>query len=303
MRMGSRVALLCAAIAVLAPGTASAASPFGGVTVQRSDLHPGDTARGQGVSAVVPPAGHGVVGQAEGPGGSHTLIVNTDSKGRVSVTSDPASSGGAAAASSPGPCSDGAYVLLGYKWYGSVDWYFHATATPPEITQINARHDLEHGTENMKWENNDCGLPNNSSASSAYIADTGLNTGINNDATCGSDDGVSVVGFGTINGSSILAVTCTWYISHSGYSQATASDMKFDKDTFTWYTGSTPGGCSNKWSLEDVATHERGHTFGLGHPDEANHGNLTMSPNINGPCQKSEATLGLGDVNGMNALY
>ncbi|WP_338089092.1 matrixin family metalloprotease [Nannocystis pusilla] len=58
-----------------------------------------------------------------------------------------------------------------------------------------------------------------------------------------------------------------------------------------------------QFSVKAVMTHERGHTFGLGHVGESSHGDLTMSPTINGPCQDSESTLGEGDVAGLRALY
>ena len=59
----------------------------------------------------------------------------------------------------------------------------------------------------------------------------------------------------------------------------------------------------DKLSLEATMTHEAGHVFGLGHIGERRHGRLTMSPFLNGPCENSEATLGLGDVRGLEALY
>jgi hypothetical protein len=56
-------------------------------------------------------------------------------------------------------------------------------------------------------------------------------------------------------------------------------------------------------SIQAVATHEGGHVYGLSHVDEGTHGNLTMSSGINGRCQESEQTLGLGDMAHMFAKY
>jgi hypothetical protein len=50
-------------------------------------------------------------------------------------------------------------------------------------------------------------------------------------------------------------------------------------------------------------THERGHTFGLGHVSESSHARLTMSYRSNGPCQGSERSLGLGDWKGLCGNY
>ena len=54
---------------------------------------------------------------------------------------------------------------------------------------------------------------------------------------------------------------------------------------------------------QGVQTHEYGHAFGMGHVSEADHGNLTMSTNINGAWSNFEASLGRGDVLGLRSLY
>jgi hypothetical protein len=71
--------------------------------------------------------------------------------------------------------------------------------------------------------------------------------------------------------------------------------------TADWFTGGVPAGCSNQFSLEGVATHERGHTYGLGH---VNSQALTMRPRV-GPCGSSRnlVTLGLGDMLGLEQKY
>lgn len=52
-----------------------------------------------------------------------------------------------------------------------------------------------------------------------------------------------------------------------------------------------------------VASREIGHAYGLGHVDERHHGRLTMSTCLDDPCANKEATLGLGDLLGLQQLY
>lgn len=48
------------------------------------------------------------------------------------------------------------------------------------------------------------------------------------------------------------------------------------------------------WDAQGVATHERGHTFGVGHIDEQTFPYQAMSERANGPCQGSERSLRRG---------
>jgi predicted Zn-dependent protease len=105
-----------------------------------------------------------------------------------------------------------------------------------------------------------------------------------------------VVGFGTPP-SGYLGMTCWWTMSGIIFE----SDMRLNKAYYHFYVNK-PSSCSNRYSIEAVATHEFGHAFGLAHVSETYHPSLTMSTVIRS-CQASESTLGLGDVRGLNALY
>ena len=92
-----------------------------------------------------------------------------------------------------------------------------------------------------------------------------------------------------------MAITCPWIFDDEAYAEI---DIEIDRDT-EW---AIAGECANEYFLEAVVTHEVGHAFGLGHVGERRHGALTMS--TTGPvCDNEEASLGLGDVLGLEALY
>jgi hypothetical protein len=42
-------------------------------------------------------------------------------------------------------------------------------------------------------------------------------------------------------------------------------DTRINKVDFTWTTDANSANCSNRYGLEAIMTHERGHTFDLGH--------------------------------------
>ena len=87
------------------------------------------------------------------------------------------------------------------------------------------------------------------------------------------------------------------------YNEVRVSDVKVNKKVFSWTTKPGSRSCDRRWDLQSVVTHEWGHTFGLGHVLESDHGNLTMSGGVNGPCQDAERTLGRGDVLALDGKY
>src|SRR5262249_20754965 len=69
-------------------------------------------------------------------------------------------------------------------------------------------------------------------------------------------------------------------------------------------TDSKPGTCNNLSDLEGVATHERGHTFGLADINATDHPNLTMGSGSSiGVCSVELRSLGKGDILGLNDMY
>jgi hypothetical protein len=202
------------------------------------------------------------------------------------------------ASGSPGPCSDSAKRLLGFKWAKPLEWSFQSGSTPDGNSIANVEAKLKAAASNITTSKNSCGLADQVSAKHSYLGRTTRGTQIGADASCkGTGDGFNTIGFGALP-DGVLGLACVWY---DGDGHAVEADIRFTKSR-KWFAVK-PSACSGQNSIEGVATHEFGHAFGLGHVGEPGHGNQTMSPAINGPCQSSEATLGLGDVKGLRALY
>ncbi len=94
--------------------------------------------------------------------------------------------------------------------------------------------------------------------------------------------------------STTIASTWTW----SSGGVASESDAAYNTD-FAW----SSSGQSGRMDLQNIATHELGHTVGMGHSSTAsNNSCLTMYPSGSlGETQKR--TLGDGDINGIKARY
>ena len=224
-------------------------------------------------------------------GHTRTLEVRTLDDGAVDVVEDEAAAADAAAAStSPDPCSDRGFSLMGHRWDRRFDWWFKASTTPGELDKDATEAALRRGTSNITTSKNSCGLGDLVGATQRYQGRTSTGSQVRSDG---------VVLFGDLP-PGVLGVACVWSTADG---VAVESDVKLNKNDFSWTTTTGDTCHSGRFDVESVMTHERGHTFGLGHVDEGGHGRLTMSTAINGACQASERTLGRGDVVGLRALY
>ena len=262
-------------------------------------LRPGDWLRHREVAVLVPPAGEGVHAEAVlADGRMVELHVKTAADGRVALVRHavPVEAIEPSDYTAMSACTEGAYNLLGYRWSNTYHWYFNAGTTPGELTIAEAEQAIREATSNITGGRNDCGLTDAISASHQYEGRTSTGTDINATGGCNARDGKSVTGFGDLP-SGTLALTCTWF---DGSGRGVESDARINKADYTWTTLAESPSCSNRFGLEAVMTHERGHTFGLGHVAPGSP--LTMRPGI-APCDGSAATLGLGDVRGLRQKY
>jgi hypothetical protein len=176
----------------------------------------------------------------------------------------------------------------------TLDWRFKASSTPSYMTASDALTVIKRSFKNITRARNDCGRSDRVSATSNYLGTTSRAVGVSKIGEC-TWDGHNTIAFGAIP-AGYLALTCVHYIGTS----IVEADMRLATG-FKWALSLS--GCFNRYMLESVVTHEVGHAFGLDHVGEASHGRLTMSRNMDGTCENQEATLGLGDMKGLEALY
>jgi hypothetical protein len=211
---------------------------------------------------------------------------------------------------SPGACADDhAYQNLGYSEDNTHHWRFNRGTTPNEVTATEAEGAFRSGTSNITQEYNDCGRPDLTGPypSAHFDGDTTRRANIvSGTNTCDQYDGYNVVDFGNLGpptvGDYVLGLACT----RATFFQVSESDIRLNKaDQIKWTTTPSSPSCDpvNQFDIESIMTHERGHTYGLGHVSETSHGRQTMSTLIDGTCQKSERTLGVGDLDGIEWIY
>jgi len=209
-------------------------------------------------------------------------VVESDGASSLSATIAPL-------AANSSTCTYGSYALTGGKWYSTHNWRYNPTneANGASLTAIRT------GLNTWRSGTNQCNsTAYSSSFPSGYLSTTstlpsGTFTG------CTSLDGQSVVGWRSL-ASGTLALTCT-----NGGSVTSEADVTFST-AVSWFSSTSTTGCVNQFDLISIATHEFGHVIGLNHVPQSS--GQTMVPSFT-TCQLAYRKLGLGDLNGLIALY
>lgn len=264
------------------------AVPAAGVTLTAAPVAAGDTDPGDVVIANRGAAGIAVQ-DAEVWGGS-LAAVRQERAAQQRRTLGPTirgtvSHGGATTSAS---CGSKAYVLTGAHWESPIRWRYNPSGA--KVSKVAA---FQRGAEAWTGTITACGQTVQSAAAQKYLGTTKQQPAVTADGGCGASDSTSVIGWGTLP-STTLALTCVW-----SYTDGVAfeTDQRYST-SHRWGSTSTCSG--NRFDLRGIATHEWGHSYGLGHT--AQQSGLVMKPSST-VCDTAQRTLGLGDVRGIAALY
>jgi hypothetical protein len=175
---------------------------------------------------------------------------------------------------------DTCYKLAQWRWI---------TELPVEYI-INPNYDLPRTTIMNAIEN----------ACTAWDDETlkGLfSTPATGEASWDSYDGINSISFGNYGSPGVIAVTLTWY-TQGKTKEAVESDILFDTD-YTWGDATKSPGVMD---LQNIATHEIGHTLGLSDTYSTSCQNVTMY-GYSDYGETSKRTLDIPDITGLQKIY
>jgi hypothetical protein len=259
-----------------------------------------------GVGIYAPAAGEGTYAASLNANGSgQEFAVESDSNGTLTLKMVGASEpvGAVSSLSQPDPCYDDANQEFAQESDQRI-WWYKMTSTPSELTNSDALAAIRAGVNDMTHAENDCigqgwgNAPTNNTASYSGTTSRTADISAGSCQSSSARDGVNVVDFGDLP-TGELGLTCAYYFPVSN--EMTEADIRFNKFDATWTTNPLSTTCSNRYDVESVSAHEHGHSFGLSHVAENGHGLLTMSPTLQGPCERVERTLGRGDWLGISS--
>jgi hypothetical protein len=210
------------------------------------------------------------------------------------VASSESFHGSTAVAAADPSCADGSYTLERWRLRKNFEWYYNPAGAPANVAG-SAVSAIQAGTQSMFSGKNPCGISVALPVRQVYQGLTALSPQIPSDKNCSRPDGNSVIGWGVFSDPRTVAHNCTYYNSRGVKESDTLLNVRSK-----WFTGNLPAGCTDRFHLESVVTHERGHTIGLNHP-AAPVSLLTMSSKTH-PCTTYKATLARGDALGLAVI-
>lgn len=185
------------------------------------------------------------------------------------------------------------YLSQGAKWKTIEDYLVDPTNTSG-LAAGDVRSILANAS--AKWEDAADGAVNG--VAGANILGNEI-AGVVDGADTGSPDGKNEVMFADISSSGAIAVTIVWGIFAGPPSgrQLVEWDQVYDDVDFDWSTTGDAG----KMDLDNIVTHEIGHSDGMGHPDDSCTEETMYRFGSLGEAKKQ--TLNAGDIAGINLLY
>lgn len=254
------------------------------------------------MGVLVPASGHGITENMATKSGDYTLSVDNKNGQITTTTSFPpaqakrAASAAASPAATDPACNETEWNPEPWKWNKTLNWYFNVTTATSRagLNGAAATSALRAGNSNITTGANNCGLPTGQfSAHGAYQGTTAKFANIDSAGECLKNDGQSTDSFGTINDTEDLSFTCT----ERSNGIASETDTYFGSNV--GLATSCPPKPTGKWDLETNATHEWGHSFGLAHVSAVDE----VMYDSQAECPSLRRHLGLGDWNGMDAIY
>ena len=179
-----------------------------------------------------------------------------------------------------------AFLAKGAKWKTLEPWIVN-TANNRGLSNDFVFGNL--GADIQKWE----------TASSTNIVGDGITTTNTLVADTSNPDGQNEAYFGDVASSGSIAVTIVWGIFSGPPSirELVEWDQVYDQVDFDW----SATGEANKMDFENIATHELGHSVGMGHPpDECTEETMYRFAAFG---EIKKRTLNAGDIAGINGLY
>ncbi len=189
-----------------------------------------------------------------------------------------------------------AYLAKGAKWKTVEPWVMNPSNT--RGLDPTTLFGLE-GVALAKWEDAADGVVGNGAGVEIFSAGSSTSTALSADTA--SPDGKNEVFFTDVSTTGAIAVTIVWGIFSGPTSirELVEWDQVYDDVDFDWSAGAA--GVAGKMDFDNIATHEDGHSAGMGHPDDSCTEETMYRFSTFAETKKRD--LNAGDIAGVDGLY